>query len=53
MRAHRPTVTKDYTESSGVARFVSCDIDYERLRRCSEFVGSPNFEEGDRDMTVL
>ncbi len=46
-----PTVARDCAESDEVARVVGCDIDPERLKKCSEFVGSPKFEAAKLDIT--
>ena len=46
-----PAVSKDCAKSDEVTRVVGCDIDPERLMRCSEFVGSPKFRAVKLDIT--
>lgn len=46
-----PTVARDCAESGVVTKVVGCDIDPERLKRCSEFVDNPKFEAVRLDIT--
>lgn len=46
-----PTVAKDCAESDEISKVVGCDIDEDRLKKCSEFVANPKFETAKLDIT--